>query len=372
MRQEPVMKKNITHVGLDVHQETIVAAVLLPRRRESEIVKLPNDSAAVCRFVRKVKARAPGAIEACYEAGPTGFHLQRLLQQQGIGCSVIAPSLIPAKPGDRVKTDRRDAEKLAKLLRGELLTEVHPPNEADEAVRDLCRAREAAKQDSTAAKHRLTKFLLRRGQRCTAKAWGSVWWTWLRKLKLEQEADRIILESYVMAVETAEERVTALDAHIKRFSEAEPYKKDVAGLRCFRGIDTVTAMTVVSELHGFERFTNPRQLMGYLGLAPSEYSSGNRTVRGGITKAGNAHVRRVLIEAAWHYRHRPGVGHQLKKRREGQSIATIATADKAMRRLYKKWTSMVYRGVPTPKATTAVARELVGFIWASMMGTRLA
>lgn len=366
------MKKNTTHVGLDVHKDTIVAAVLLPRQREPEVSKFPNDEAAVRRFIRKLKARAPGAIATCYEAGPTGFHLQRVIQQQEVACWVIAPSLIPAKPGDRVKTDRRDATKLAKLFRGELLTEVHPPSEADEAVRDLCRAREAAKQDSTAAKHRLTKFLLRRGERCSAKAWGSVWWKWLRELKFEHEADRIVVESYVMAVETAEERVTALEAHIKRFSEAEPYREDVARLRCFRGIDTVTAMTVVTELHGFERFANPRQLMGYLGLAPREYSSGSRTVRGAITKAGNPHVRRVLIEAAWHYRHRPAVGLQLRKRRNGQPVAAIAVADQAMRRLHKKWTSMVYRSVPTPKATTAVARELVGFIWATMTEARLA
>lgn len=366
------MSKGITYVGLDVHQDTIVAAVLLPRRRQPEIFKCRNEDAAVRRFVRKLKDRAPGRVETCYEAGPTGFHLARLLDKCGIGCVVIAPSLIPSKPGDRVKTDRRDAEKLAKLLRGQLLTEVHPPTEADEAVRDLCRARECAKQDSTAAKHRLTKFLLRRGKRCGSKAWGIEWWKWVRALKFEHEADRIVLENYVAAVETIEERVAALDAHIERFSQADPYREDVGRLRCYRGIDTVTAMTVVTELHGFERFHNPRQLMGFLGMVPSESSSGTRTVRGGITKAGNAHVRRVLIEAAWHYRHRPAVGWKLKKRRAGQSVSAIATADKAMRRLHKKWTGMVYRGKPTTKATTAVARELVGFIWATMMEARAA
>ena len=366
------MSKGITYVGLDVHQDTIVAAVLLPRRKQPEIFKCRNEDAAVRRFVRKLKDRAPGRIESCYEAGPTGFHLVRLLETCGVGCVVIAPSLIPSRPGERVKTDRRDAEKLAKLLRAQLLTEVHPPSEADEAVRDLCRARESAKQDGTAAKHRLTKFLLRRGKRCASKAWGIEWWKWVRGLKFEHEADRVVLENYIAAVESIEERAVALEAHIERFSKSDPYREDVGRLRCFRGIDTVTAMTVVTELHGFERFHNPRQLMGFLGVVPSEYSSGNRTVRGGITKAGNAHVRRVLIEAAWHYRHAPRVGVRLKKRRAGQPISAIASGDKAMRRLHKKWTSMVYRGKPTTVATTAVARELVGFIWATMMEARAA
>jgi len=365
------MSKGITYVGLDAHQETIVAAVLLPRRKRAEVTKLGNNGAAIRRVVRKLRERAPGRVVACYEAGPMGFHLQRQLARLGVECVVVAPSLVPAKPGERVKTDRRDAVKLAELLRAELLTEVRPPTEQEEAVRDLCRAREDAKKDLTAAKHRLTNFLLRRGLRCASTAWRQQWWTWLRGLELEQGADRFVLESYVAAVEQAEERATALEAKIAELSEEEPYVEAVGRLRCFRGIDTVTAMTIVTELHGFERFHHPRQLMAYLGLTPSEYSSGDKTSRGGITKAGNNHARRVLIEAAWHCRHRPVVGHALKRRREGQSPSAVAIADRAMRRLHKRWTALVFRGKSTPKATTAVARELVGFIWASMQEARI-
>lgn len=363
------MSKAITHVGLDVHKETIVAAILLPRRKQAEVMKFANDDGAVRRFVRKLRKLAPGPVLACYEAGPTGFALQRLLLGLEVGCQVIAPSLIPAKPGERVKTDRRDAIKLAELLRAELLTEVHPPTPAQEAVRDLCRAREDAVRDKTSAKHRLSKFLLRRGLHCSSKAWGQVWWTWLRKLRneLEHEADRWVLDSYICAVEQAEERVTSLESKLDRIAKDESYESPVGRLRCFRGIDTVTAMTIVSELHDFTRFHSPRQLMAYLGLVPSEYSSGKTTARGGITKAGNGHVRRALVEASWHYRHQPRKSQRLKKRREGQPPGAVAIADKAMRRLHNKWTRMVFMGKPTTKATTAVARELAGFIWATMM-----
>lgn len=367
------MSNASTYVGLDVHKNTIVAAVLRPRRKVAEVTKLANDEAAVRRLVRSLRKAGAKQIVACYEAGPTGFALQRLLLGLGVDdCQVIAPSLIPAKPGDRVKTDRRDAVKLAELLRAELLTEVRPPSPEEEAVRDLCRAREDAVRDSIAARHRLSKFLLRRGLRCSSKAWGRHWWKWLRELRFEYEADRLTVDSYVAAVEQAQDRIASVDAALDKIASLEPYRTVVGRLRCFRGIDTTTAMTIVSELHGFARFRSPKQLMAYLGLVPSEYSSGDTTRRGGITKAGNGHVRRVLIEAAWHYRHQPRIGVGLKKRRQGQSSDAIACADKAMRRLHKKWTSMVYRGKPPNKATTAVARELVGFVWATMMEAQAA
>lgn len=365
-------KSSTTYVGLDVHKETIVAAVLKPRRKTAEVAKFANNEAAVRRFVRKLRKAGAGPIVSCYEAGPTGFALQRLLIGVDVDCQVIAPSLIPAKPGERVKTDRRDAVKLAELLRADLLTEVHPPTPEQEAVRDLCRAREDAVRDATAAKHRLSKFLLRRGLKCSTKAWGQQWWRWLREQRFEFDADRLTVDTYIAAVEQAEERIVSLETALKGIAEEEPYRDAVGRLRCFRGIDTTTAMTLVSELHGFMRFQSPTQLMAYLGLVPTEYSSGASTRRGGITKAGNGHVRRVLIEAAWHYRHKPRVSRDIKKRREGQPPSAIACADKAMRRLHKKWTGMVYRGKPTTKATTAVARELVGFIWATMMEAQAA
>ena len=366
------MEERTIHIGLDVHKETIVAAVLRPERDKPEVVKFANDDSAVRRFVRKVRKSGTERLVACYEAGPTGYALQRILVGIGVECQVIAPSLIPAKPGDRIKTDRRDAIKLAELLRAELLTEVHPPTPEEEAIRDLCRTREDAVRDRTVARNRLSKFLLRRGQRCGSRAWSHPWWRWLRELRFEYEADRLTLDSYVAAIEQADERVVSLDVALEGIAQTEPYKDVVGRLRCFRGIDTVTAMTLVSELHGFMRFRSPTQLMSYLGLVPTEHSSGNSTRRGQITKAGNGHVRRVLIEAAWHYRHKPRIGQGLKKRREAQPPGAIATADKAMRRLHKKWSGMVYRGKPTTKATTAVARELVGFIWATMMEAQAA
>lgn len=361
------MSNSITFVGLDVHKETIVAAVLLPRRQKPEVLKIAHDSAAIARLVRKLRGLSAGQLRCCYEAGPTGFHLQRTLEGMGVPCIVIAPSMIPAKPGDRIKTDRRDALKLAQLLRAELLTEVRPPTEAEEAVRDLCRAREHATKDSTSAKLRLTKFLLRRGLHCDSSTWTRPWWAWVRALKLAYEADQIVLEHYVLAVDQAELRTASLTTQIERFSQQSPYADTVARLRCFRGIDTCTAMTLVTELHGFARFTSPRQLMGYLGLVPSEHSSGSSQRRGSITKAGNGHVRRALVEAAWHYRLHPRVGKKLTARRRGQPASVIAAADHAMHRLYKRWTSMVMRDKPTCKATTAVARELAGFVWATMM-----
>jgi transposase len=361
------MSKGIIHVGLDAHKDSIVAAVMYPRRKNVEVARFANEETEVRRFVRKLRKNAGGRVVACYEAGPTGFALKRLLDGLGVECHVIAPSLIPTKPGERVKTDRRDAVKLAGLLRADLLTEVHPPTPEEEAVRDLCRAREDAVRDATAAKHRLSKYLLRRGLKCNAKPWGVVWWKWLRSLELEHEADRLVLDSYKTAVEQAEERIVSLESSLQRVSETKPYEALVGRLRCFRGVDTVTAMTILTELHGFERFQSPRQLMAYLGLVPSEYSSGSSTKRGGITKAGNGHVRRALIEAAWHCRHRPGIGPRLRKRRKDQPPGAVAIADRAMRRLHKRWTAMVFRGKPTPVATTAVARELVGFVWATLM-----
>jgi transposase len=365
------MSKCITYIGLDAHKETITAAVLLPRRRRADLTTVANEDTSVRRFIRRVRKKAPGPVVACYEAGPTGFALKRLLDGLEVDCQVIAPSLIPAKPGDRIKTDRRDATKLAELLRADLLTEVHPPTESEEAVRDLCRAREQAVRDTTTAKHRLTKFLLRRGHRCASRAWTLPWWKWVRGLQMPHEADRIVLDNYIAAVEQAQARVEALSHDIERLSKTEPYAAPVGRLRCFRGIDTNIAMTIVTELHGFERFQDPRQLMAYLGLVPSEYSSGGTTKRGALTKTGNGHVRRALIEAAWHYRHRPHVGSRLKKRRRGQPAGAVALAERAQQRLCKRRARLSYRGKEPNKVTAAIARELAGFVWAALTQERV-
>jgi transposase len=314
-----------------------------------------------------MKRESPGPIRCAYEAGPCGYALQRKLLADRIDCRVIAPSLIPRKPGERIKTDRRDARKLGELLAGGLLTEVHPPTPEAESVRDLCRAREDAKEDQTRARHRLSKFLLRRGLIFGAgRAWSQGHQRWLRGLRLDHPADQATFDAYGLALDQAQERLRTLETQLAEWSQVQPYATPVASLRCFHGIDTTTAMTLVTELHDFRRFRHPRQLMAYLGLVPSEHSSGDRTRRGGITKTGNGHARRVLIESAWHYRHSPHVSATLRKRREGQPARVIALADRAHQRLSRRYRRMMNRGKPHNKVVVAVARELVGFLWATM------
>ena len=267
----------------------------------------------------------------------------------------------------RVKTDRRDARKLGELDRAGLLSEVHPPTPENEAARDLCRAREDAHQDLVRSRHRLSKLLLRRGWAWTGgkKNWSQGHRLWLRSLRFEHQADQLVHEDYLLAIEQLEERLRSLEQRIEQLSQQSHYAQPVAALRCFRGIDTITAMGIVAELHDFMRFTSPRGLMAYLGLVPSEHSSGGRRRQGSITLAGNSHVRRLLIEAAWHYRHRPNV-RSLRRRRQGQNAALIALADKAMQRLHRRFQRMLERGKPRPKVVVAIARELTGFVWAAL------
>lgn len=316
---------------------------------------------------------APGEVRAAYEAGPCGYALKRTLDKLGIGCQVVAPSLIPVKPGERIKTDRRDARNLAGLLKAGLLTVVHPPNEADEALRDLMRAREDAKKDLLSARHRLSKMLLRYGLRFTeTKNWTLKHRAWLKRLLLKERHAQQVFDNYLFAIEQIEERLKMLDSAIEEAAAEEAYAEQVGWLRCLRGVDTVTAMTILAELHDFRRFTKPSDLMAYLGLTPSEHSSGSRVKRGAITKAGNSHVRRVLIEAAWNYRHRPAVSALLRRRRAGQPLAVLAIADRAQQRLYKRYYRLKegYRK-PHNVVAVAVARELVGFIWAILHHQRL-
>lgn len=361
------MGKRSTDVGLDVHKKDIVVAMLLPGSTEAVIWTVANEPRAVRRLAKKLKREAPGAIRAAYEAGPCGYVLKRQLEAESVPCEVVAPSLIPSAPGDRIKTDRRDAKKLAELLRAGLLTEVHPPSEEEEAVRDLCRCREDVKQDLSRCRQRLGKFLLRKGLRYgMGRAWTQRHRRWLWGLELEHRAAQATLEEYLLGIEQLETRLGELDATIGEIAETKVYRERVGWLRCFRGIDTLTAMTILAELHDFRRFTSARQLMSYLGLVPSERSSGESTRRGGITKAGNAHARRILVEAAWHYRHKPAVGATLRKRRQGQPAQAIAIADRAMRRLHRRYWRMLSLSKPPQKAVTAVARELVGFLWATL------
>jgi transposase len=355
------MRDDITYVGMDVHKRQTQVAMV---RGDGQDVVEWSCATDMKRLARRLKREAKGELFCCYEAGPCGYWVQRELTKSGIRCIVVAPSLIPRKPGDRIKTDRRDALKLARLLRVGELTEVHPPMRDEEAARDLCRAREDAKGDLKRSRHRLQKYLDRRGV-----VWGKGAWTlahraWLRGMKLRDPIEQAVFDDYLRTVEWNEERVKGLEERLGALSEQAPYAEPVSMLRCFRGIDTVSAMTLVTELHGFMRFQSPRALMNYLGLVPSEDSTGERRRQGSITKTGNGHVRRILVEAAWHYRHRPYVSRGLRARRAGQPGHAIALADRAQQRLHRRYWHLVSRGKPTNKAVVAVGRELIGFLWA--------
>jgi transposase len=361
------MVEATTHVGLDVHKQSISIAMLLPGSVKAVHWEMRNEPGEVRRLVRRLRRDAGGGAVLCaYEAGPCGYVLQRQLAREGVACQVVAASLIPRKPGERIKTDRRDARKLAELLRAGLLTEVRPPSAAEEALRDLCRCREDARVDLMRARHRLGKMLLRRDLRYVeGRPWTEQHQAWLWRLKLEYAAERMVLEDYLLAVEQVSARLATLDAQLKEVADQEPYRERIGWLRCLRGIDTITALSVLAELHGFERFAKPRQLMAYLGLVPSESSSGASVHRGAITKTGNRHLRRLLTEAAHHCRHRPGVSAALRRRRAGQPAAVIALADRAQQRLHRRYSRLLLgRGLPVQKIVVACARELTGFVWA--------
>jgi transposase len=363
-----VSANGITWVGLDAHKKSINVAMLVPGRAEPVCWQEANEETAVRRLARRLIREAPGEVRGCYEAGPLGYALQRELGAQGVVCEVVAPSLIPMKPGERIKTDWRDARKLAELLRAGLLTEVQPPNEADEALRDLCRGRDSVRQDLMRARHRMSKFLLRRGYRYhdTQRHWGVRHMKWLRPLTFEHAAAQATFDHYLLTVDHLDERLRQMDAHLGSFGDREPYREPVAWLRCFRGIDTVTAVSLVAELHDFRRFRSARSLMAYLGLVPSERSSGEQRRQGSITRAGNHHVRRLLVEAAWHHRHRPVPSQPLRRRREGQPVHVIAIADRAQERLHARFVRMTRRGIHYNKTVVAMARELVGYLWATL------
>jgi transposase len=357
---------------MDVHRKDIAVAMLVPGAGGPIEWRVANEPSAVRRLAKKLQREGGGMIQGVYEAGPCGYALQRQLQGQGIECDVVAPSMIPIRPGEKIKTDRRDARKLAELARAGLLTVVHPPSEDEEAVRDLCRGRDDARLDLMRARHRLGKFLLRRGRvfgTGAQRAWSQAHRWWLGQQTFKRTAERVMFEDYLLAIEQIEARRRSLELHLEDLACEPRYAEPVGWLRCFRGIDTITAITLLAELHDFRRFRSPSQLMAYLGLVPSEYSSGPRQQRGGITHTGNRHVRRLLIEAAWHYRHKPRVGVALAERRHGQPAVIVALADKAQLRLCRRYRRMEHRGKHPTKIVVAIARELVGYLWAALAPT---
>ena len=360
------MKNITTFVGVDAHKKDLFIAMLVGDQATPVTWQLANEPQAVRRLIRKLEREAPGPVRVCYEAGPGGYALQRQLTTPRVACQVIAPSLVPRKPGERIKTNRRDARKLAELFRAGLLTEVRPPTPEDEAVRDLARARDDAREDLQRARHRLGKLLLRRGLHYGGRNWTKPHRRWIASLAWTQPAERVVVDDYVLAIDHLEARLIELDAKLAEIAETDPYREPVGWLRCFRGIDTLTAMLILAELHDFRRFQAPAALMAYLGLVPGEHSTGEKHRRGRITRTGNALVRRLLVETAWHYQHRAGVGVALARRRKGQPGRVIAIADKAQQRLCRRFRRLAEHHKPAPKVAVAIARELAGFLWAAL------
>jgi transposase len=359
--------KKVRWVGLDVHAETIAVAVAEPTGEVRSLGQIPNRPESIRKLMKKLGPT--DSVRACYEAGPTGYVIYWQLTTLGVHCEVVAPTLVPTKAGDRVKTDRRDAEKLARCYRAGDLTAVWVPDAAHEALRDLVRAREAAKKDQLRARHRLGKFLLRQGRRPPT---GMTSWTqrhlaWIKTtVHFEQPAQEATLLDYLHEVEHAAGRIERLERGIDAAVHTAPARMRavIDALQALRGIALVSAVTIVAEVGELSRFARAPQVMGYSGMGAREDSSGGRTRRGGITKTGNAHLRRIVIEAAWAYRHRPSVGGALRKRQTALSDEVKAIAWKAQHRLHGRYRKLLGRGKNQQQVVTAVGRELLGFIWA--------
>ena len=358
--------QSTTIIAFDHHAATTVAAVLLPGQRTPALHSLPSDILTIRRFVARVHRQGP--VTCCYEAGPCGFELHRALTAHRMPCEVIAPALIPRRAGDRIKTDRRDAGQLAVLYRAGALTAIHIPSDHEEAARDLLRCREDIRADLLRARHRLSKFLLRHGRRFTAtkKAWSKRHDAWLRAQTWPLPALDQTHRAYLRAVDEVLARLRDVETQLRELLDLEPLRPRVQRLRCFRGIDDLTALTIAAELGDARRFATAPSTMAFVGLVPSEHSSGAKRVQGGITKTGNAHLRRVLVESAWHYRHHPFVSATLRARQRGAPAEVIARAWTAQQRLHRRYQRLAARGKPKQHIVTAIARELSGFLWAAL------
>ncbi len=361
------MKDSAKYVGLDVSKDFIAVAIADEGRDYPRYFgQIPNNEESI-RKLFKTLGDEGCRLNVCYEAGPTGYGLYRFLTTLGIECCVIAPSLIPTRAGDRIKTDRRDAIRLAQLYRAGELTPIYIPTDEDEALRDLVRAREVVKEEQLRARHHLAKFLLRHEVKAPPhlkRKWTGIYHKWLNTVKFDNPALEIVFQEYRHTLYEIEQRLERLEKAIHTEAVSSDHAPVIEALKTLRGVKEITAVTLVAEVGSFKRFSSPRDLMGYTGLIPSEYSSGGTRYQGKITKTGNTHIRRVLVESAWSYRHKPNISGDLKKRQQGQDAAVQSIAWKAQTRLHLKYARMSAKGKPHGKIIAAVTRELAGFIWA--------
>ena len=352
------------HVGLDVHKDSISLAAAEPGRAPGRLIgKVTHDVNKLLKVLAKVGTAEQ--LHIVYEAGPTGFGLQRALKAKGYVCEIIAPSQSPRRPGERVKTDARDSVQLAECSRAGQLSAIWIPDPDDEAIRDLSRAREDAVNSRVQARHQLKGFLLRHDVRHTGKtSWCVAYYRWLATLNFGAGAAQTAFTEYGLAVKSADERVERLTKALQASITGWRFEPVVGALQALRGVAAITAIGLVAEIGDFGRFAHPRKLMGYLGLVPSEHSSGERTSRGSITKTGNAHARRLLTEAAWNYRFKARIGKEAQVRQQELSEPVRMMAWKAQLRLTQRFAALNERGLQANKACVAVARELAGFVWA--------
>jgi transposase len=366
------MNKIVTYVGMDVHAETIAIAIA-EAGRDGEVRAYGTISSGLHSVEKTLKklGHPDKELRVCYEAGPCGFVLARRLKELGIACDVVAPSLTPKGAGDKIKTDRRDARMLARLHRAGELTAVHVPDARDEAVRDLCRARTDVVQDLRRCRQQLKAFLLRNGYRYSKKtSWSEAHMRYLRELVLPHAAMKVVLEEYLQSIDSATQRLARIEQHMKALLEEWHMEPAVKALMGFRGFQVVAAMIVISEIGDIHRFAHPRQLMAYLGLVPTENSSGGTQKKGSITKSGNGHLRWIMTECAQHYRLPPKVSRELSLRQseipEGCQRKVKEISWKCQNRLYEKGRKMAARGKMKQKTQTAMARELTSFVWEVM------
>jgi len=365
------MDKGTTWVGIDDDKMNLTVAVLEGSKdRETKLRRVPNEDRALRRWVRRLLREANGGkIRICYEAGPNGFALKRRIESMGpVVVEVVAPSLTPRRSGQRVKTDPIDAKKLVHLYRAEELQVIAIPDEESESARDLVRAYHRVGEEATRKRHHILKFLLRRGRIYRdGSHWTGQHRAWLRTQSFTSWTDAVHFEELLSGLRELEDRRDRLMESLEKLAQEEVRAAEVGVLRCFRGIDTAMALTLVTEIFHAERFAHPRELMSYFGLTPSVHQSAAKDVRGGITKTGNHYARWALGSIAKQVRHKPHVGVGLKRRRKGQPVWAIEIADRALHRLHKRYWALILGGKPTSKATTAVARELVGFVWEALV-----